>query len=96
MFLSLNFQWILESVHFETLDQFNHSSFEMHAFSLFNQILFSLFNIARFIIVFDITLKQKYVKPSKQLKYNHKIHTKYQINLAKNLIELTKFTYFEK
>jgi len=38
---------------------------------------------ARFIIVFDLTLKQKCVKQYKQLKYNPKMRTKYQINLTK-------------
>jgi len=46
MFLSLNFQWILELVHFETLDQFSHSSFEIREFSPLNQILLSLFNVS--------------------------------------------------
>jgi len=35
----------LESVHFETLDQFSHLSFEMRGFNLFNQILLSLFDV---------------------------------------------------
>jgi len=46
MFLSLNFKWILELVHFEILDQFSHSSFEIHGFSLFNQILLGLFDVS--------------------------------------------------
>jgi len=37
---------ILELVYFETLDQFSHSSFKIHEFSHFNQILLSLFNIS--------------------------------------------------
>jgi len=45
MFWSLNFQWILELVYFEILNQFSPSTFEMHGFSLFNQILLSLFDI---------------------------------------------------
>jgi len=74
----------LELVHFETLDQFSPSSFEMHEFSHFNQIFLSLFDIqTRFIIVFDLTLKKKCVKQYKQLKYNPEIHTKHQINLPK-------------
>ena len=36
-----------------------------------------------FIIVFDLTLKQKYVKQYKQLKYNSKMQTKHQINITK-------------
>jgi len=36
-----------------------------------------------FIIVFDLTLKQKCVKQHKQLKYNSEMHTKHQINLPK-------------
>jgi len=35
----------LKLVHFKTLDQFNPLSFEIHKFSLFNQILLSLFDI---------------------------------------------------
>jgi len=46
MFLSLNFQWILELVHFETLNQFNPSSFEIREFSPFNQILSGLFDVS--------------------------------------------------
>jgi len=38
---------------------------------------------APFTIVFDLTLKQKYVKQYKQFKYNPKMCTKYQINLTK-------------
>jgi len=38
---------------------------------------------ARFIIVFDLTLKQKCAKQYKQLKYNLKMRTKHQINLTK-------------
>jgi len=38
---------------------------------------------AYFIIVFDLTLKQKCVKQYKQLKYNLEMRTKYQINLIK-------------
>jgi len=34
----------LELVHFETLDQFSHSSFEIRRFSHFNQILLGLFD----------------------------------------------------
>jgi len=45
-FWSLNFQWILELVHFETLDQFSPSSLEIHGFSPFNQILLELFDIS--------------------------------------------------
>jgi len=65
MFLVLNSQLILELVHFETLDQFSLSFFKIREFSLFNQILLSSFDIssqARFIKVFDLTLKQKCVK----------------------------------
>jgi len=36
----------LELVNFETLDQSNPSSFEIHGFSPFNQILLSLFDIS--------------------------------------------------
>jgi len=36
----------LKLVHFEILDQFSHSSFEIREFSLFNQILLSLLNIS--------------------------------------------------
>jgi len=43
MFLSPNFQWILKLVHFEILDQFNHSYFKIRGFSSFNQILLNLF-----------------------------------------------------
>ena len=46
MFLSLNFQWILELVHFETLNQFSPSSFEIRKFNLFNQTLLSLFDVS--------------------------------------------------
>jgi len=39
--------WILELVHFEILDQFSHSSFEIREFNPFNQILLlSLFVIS--------------------------------------------------
>jgi len=37
----------------------------------------------RFIIIFDLTLKQKCVKYYKQLKYNPEIRTKHQINSTK-------------
>jgi len=37
---------------------------------------------ARFLIVFDLTLK-KCVKQYKQLKYNPEMHMKHQINLIK-------------
>jgi len=59
-------------VHFEILNQFSPSSFEIRGFIPFNQIFLSLFDIssARFTIVFDLTLKQKCVKQYKQLKYN--------------------------
>jgi len=50
---------------------------------------------ARFIIVFDLTLKKKCVKQYKQLKYNPEIRTKHQINLQ-NLIKMTKSMYFKK
>jgi len=46
MFLSLNIQWILKLVHFESLDQFNHLSFEIHGYNPFNHILLCLFNIS--------------------------------------------------
>jgi len=46
MFLSSNFQSILELVYFEILDQFNHSSFEIRKFSSFNQILLGLFDVS--------------------------------------------------
>jgi len=36
----------LELVHFETLNQFSPSSFEICGFSPFNQILLSLFGIS--------------------------------------------------
>jgi len=36
----------LELVHFETLNQFSHSSFEIHKFSPFNQILLGLFDVS--------------------------------------------------
>ena len=42
----LNFQWILELVNFETLDPFSHSSFKIHRFSPFNQILLDLFYVS--------------------------------------------------
>jgi len=47
--------------------------------------LLSLFDIssARFIIVFDLTLKQKCFKPYKLLKYNPRMRTKHQLNLTK-------------
>jgi len=35
----------LELVHFETLDQFSASSFEIRGFSLFNQIFLGLFDV---------------------------------------------------
>jgi len=38
---------------------------------------------ARFIIVFDLTLKKKCVEQYKQLKYSPKMRTKHQINLTK-------------
>jgi len=37
----------------------------------------------RFIIVFDLILKQKCVKQYKQLKYNPEMCTKHQLNLPK-------------
>jgi len=37
----------------------------------------------RFIIVFDLTLKQKCVKQYEQFKYNSEIRTKHKINLTK-------------
>jgi len=37
----------------------------------------------RFIIVFDLTLKQKCVKQYKQLKYNPEMRMKHPINLTK-------------
>jgi len=49
----------LELVNFETFDQFSPSSFESCEFSPFNQIFLSLTFQARFIIVFDLTLKEK-------------------------------------
>jgi len=36
----------LELVHFETLDQFSPSSFEIREFTHFNQILLNLFDIS--------------------------------------------------
>jgi len=36
-----------------------------------------------FIIVFDLTLKQKCVKHYKQLKYNPEMRTKHKINIKK-------------
>jgi len=36
----------LESVYFETLNQFSPSSFEIRGFSPFNQILLNLFDIS--------------------------------------------------
>jgi len=36
----------LELVHFETLNQFSPSSFEIRGFSPFNQILLNLFDIS--------------------------------------------------
>ena len=45
MFLSFNFQWILELVNFETLDQFSLSYFKIREFSHFNKILSNLFDI---------------------------------------------------
>ena len=75
----------MELVHYETFDQFSPSSFEIHGFSPFNQILLSLLTFqARFIIVFDLTLKQKCVKQYKQFKYKPEMRTKYQINLTKS------------
>jgi len=38
---------------------------------------------ARFIIIFDLTLKRKNVQQYKQLKYNPEMHTKHQINITK-------------
>jgi len=35
----------LELVHFETLDHFSPSSFEIRGFSYFNQILLGLFDV---------------------------------------------------
>jgi len=52
-FCSLNFQSILELVYFETFDQFSSSSFEIHEFSPFNQILLNLFDISS---VFHISI----------------------------------------
>jgi len=49
----------------------------------------------RLIIVFDLILKQKYVKQYKQLKYNPKMSTKHQINLTK-FSKRTKSTYFKR
>jgi len=64
MFLSLNFPLILELVHFETLDQFSHSSFKKYfdlvllinffwvylMFRMYFKIVFDLF------ILFDTCL----------------------------------------
>jgi len=36
----------LELIHFETLNQFSPSSFEIRGFSPFNQILLGLFDIS--------------------------------------------------
>jgi len=36
----------LKLVHFETLNQFNFSSFEIYEFNLFNQILLDLFDVS--------------------------------------------------
>jgi len=36
----------LELVHFETLDKFSPSSFEIHEFSPYNQILLGLFDVS--------------------------------------------------
>jgi len=44
MFLCLK---ILELVHIEILNQFSLSSFEIREFSLFNQILLSLFDVSK-------------------------------------------------
>jgi len=60
----------LELIYFKILDQFSFLSFEIRGFSHFNQILSNLTFQACFIIVFDLTLKQKCVKVYKQLKYN--------------------------
>jgi len=38
MFFVLNFQEILELVHFKILDQFSPSFFKIHRFSNFNQV----------------------------------------------------------
>jgi len=38
---------------------------------------------ARFIIIFDLTLKRKYVKQYKQIKYNPEMYAKHQINPTK-------------
>jgi len=35
----------LKLVHFKTLDQFSHLSFEIRAFSAFNKILLGLFDV---------------------------------------------------
>jgi len=66
--------WILKLVHFEILNQFSSSSFEIRGFSLFNQ---KLLIYLTFQACFDLTLKQKYVKQYKQLKYNPEILTKH-------------------
>jgi len=44
--LSLKCQWILKLVHFGTLNQFSHSSFEIRGFSPFNQNLLGLFDVS--------------------------------------------------
>ena len=36
----------MELVHFETLDQFSHLSFEIRGFNHFNQILLGLFDVS--------------------------------------------------
>jgi len=46
IFLSLNFQWIVELVHFKILDQFSPSSFKIRGLNHFNQILLDLFDVS--------------------------------------------------
>jgi len=49
----------------------------MYEFSLFYQILLSLFDILKAMIIFDLTLKRRCVKRCKQFKYYHETHLKH-------------------
>jgi len=59
MFLSFDFQLILELVNFETLNHFSPLSFEICVFSSFNKNLLGLFDISyvfELFILFDTFL----------------------------------------
>jgi len=73
MFLSLHFSWILKLVHFEILDKFSPSFFEICEFISFNQFLLSLFDISS---MFHNSIWLN-------IKYNPEMRINHQINLTK-------------